>query len=119
MGKKKNDHKVEPSQPAEEKRHFKVSLWSSVARTFYTNWMPCVGWRLSMDEVVPIPSVPHPGPQWNVEIERQCSFLPPYLLHDPDFAVDSPMWDNYHHHHVVLNKRQGAGFLGDKDFNFG
>jgi hypothetical protein len=29
------------------------------------------------------------------------------------------LWDNYHHRNVVFDKRRKAGFLGDKDFNFG
>jgi hypothetical protein len=42
----------------------------------------------------------------------------PDLCRDPDFSVDSPLWDNYHHRNVVLDKRWKDGFLGDKDFNF-
>jgi hypothetical protein len=67
---------------------------------------------------VSIPPVPHSSPWWEAEIECRHAILPSNLLRDPDFAVDSPMWDNYHHYHVVLDKRRKAGFLGDKDFNF-
>jgi hypothetical protein len=42
-------------------------------------------------------SVAHSGPEWDSEIQRRRSILPQNLLHDPDFAVISPLWDNYHH----------------------
>ena len=53
------------------------------------------------------------------ECEARICHLMLDLLHDLDFVVDSTSWDNYHHWDVVLDKRQKARFLGDKDYNIG
>jgi hypothetical protein len=54
---------------------------------------------------MPIPPVSHFGLERFTEIQRMHAILPPDLPRDPDFAVDYPLWDNYHHQNVVLDKR--------------
>ncbi|XP_044377392.1 uncharacterized protein [Triticum aestivum] len=51
-------------------------------------------WHLSADRE-PIPPVPVGGCGRCVEVNRRRARLPPDLLEDPRYAIDSPMWDTW------------------------
>jgi hypothetical protein len=64
-------------------------------------------------------SVPHCSSERREDFWRIRAILSSDLCGDPDFTVDSPVWDTYHRRHVLLDKRRKSKFLGDKDYNFG
>ena len=55
---------------------------------------PPGGWHLNRRRV-PVPPVPRSGRERTEEILRRRALLPPDLVHDPAYAVNSHMWDRW------------------------
>ena len=52
------------------------------------------GWHLNRRRV-PVPPVPRSGRERTEEILRRRALLPPDLVHDPAYALNSELWDRW------------------------
>ena len=68
------------------------------------------GWHLSHRRI-PVPAIPRSGRARTEEILRRRSFLPPDLVHDPAYAINSPLWDRWFE--VEHDARRRAAFAAE------
>ena len=68
------------------------------------------GWHLGPQRV-PVPAVPRGGRARTDEILRRRSFLPPELVNDPAYAIQSPLWDRWFEvEHDARRRHHFAGY---------
>jgi hypothetical protein len=71
-------------------------------------------WLLN-SRCVPVPPIPHEGPERVPKIMQRRALLLPHLRRDPTFAITSSAWDTFRSWEWRPDRR--AGYLGDSDWD--
>ena len=74
------------------------------------------GWHLNRRRV-PVPPVPRSGRERTEEILRRRALLPPDLVHDPAYALNSELWDRWFELEHDHRRRAAFQAAAPEDYN--